>query len=391
MNSSDPAPFIASFGGTFLGDAGLVIDPSTGVIDLSSSTPGLHEVQYQIGGSCPASSTIQITIVPPPVSDWIAPQQLCSNSDPIELNTLLATGAITGGNWSGPGVQNGIFDPAGITGAIMLEYTVLVGSCSSSTIHPMDMAPAPIAFAGPPASVCGNEIEMDASTAAQGTWILPEGVVTTTPDSPTATLMAGDLGSYDVTWSVTANGCMDQHTTTITFMDPATDIWVDAGPDRTITIQTMTELSGNASPGTTTTWNTIDGNGTITGPSALSTSVHGLSIGTNRFTLTARAGSCAIAIDTVTVFLKEFFIPAGFSPNNDGVNDFFEITGLDNFPGTGLHIFNRWGQEVLSSADYRNDWNGRSDNGNELPNDTYFYVLNLGGGNTYNGYVIIKR
>lgn len=68
-----------------------------------------------------------------------------------------------------------------------------------------------------------------------------------------------------------------------------------------------------------------------------------------------------------------------FSPNNDGVNDFFEIDGIDGYPQNSLRIFNRYGNLVYSAAPYRNDWNGiNSTNGKPLPDGAYFYLLDRG-------------
>ncbi|MDG1476379.1 MAG: gliding motility-associated C-terminal domain-containing protein [Vicingaceae bacterium] len=78
-------------------------------------------------------------------------------------------------------------------------------------------------------------------------------------------------------------------------------------------------------------------------------------------------------------------IPEGFSPNGDGVNEVFKITGLENYPDHTFIIFNRWGNKVFKAAPYNNDWTGTSEfgvtiGGNELPVGTYFYILDLGNG-----------
>jgi len=61
-----------------------------------------------------------------------------------------------------------------------------------------------------------------------------------------------------------------------------------------------------------------------------------------------------------------------------------------NFPNAELLMFNRWGNQVFSAKNYRNDWDGTWD-GNELPDGTYFYVLDDGEGNKYSGYVQLTR
>ena len=80
----------------------------------------------------------------------------------------------------------------------------------------------------------------------------------------------------------------------------------------------------------------------------------------------------------------------GFSPNGDDVNDVFTIFGIENFPNNQLQIFNRWGNEILSTENYQNDWKGTW-NGSVVQDGTYFYVLDDGIGNRYSGYVFIRR
>ncbi len=64
------------------------------------------------------------------------------------------------------------------------------------------------------------------------------------------------------------------------------------------------------------------------------------------------------------------------TPNNDGKNDNWTITNITGYNDCKVIIFNRWGQAVFHSAKgYNNDWNGKDDNGNELPDGGYFYVI----------------
>jgi len=77
-------------------------------------------------------------------------------------------------------------------------------------------------------------------------------------------------------------------------------------------------------------------------------------------------------------------VPEGFSPNNDGVNDFFEIPGINEYPASELSVFNRAGQLVYNSTNYGNDWDGSYYDTNNvkngpLPKGAYYYVLKLDG------------
>ena len=86
------------------------------------------------------------------------------------------------------------------------------------------------------------------------------------------------------------------------------------------------------------------------------------------------------------------FLPEGFSPDGDGLNDKLVFTGLQYFAPAQLKVFNRYGTVVYESDDYANDWQGTSlDSGNALPDGTYFYVLRLADGKRYNSYLIINR
>jgi gliding motility-associated-like protein len=88
-------------------------------------------------------------------------------------------------------------------------------------------------------------------------------------------------------------------------------------------------------------------------------------------------------------------VPEVFTPNGDGVNDVFEIRGIEDYPDHDLKIFNKRGHKVFENSGGLVSWNGRStsvlDFGNgQLPEDTYYYVLDLGdGSDLIKGYVYI--
>lgn len=66
-------------------------------------------------------------------------------------------------------------------------------------------------------------------------------------------------------------------------------------------------------------------------------------------------------------------IPNIFTPNQDGINDFFKINGLQN--GDKVSIFNRWGQLVFKTEDINNFWDGTTLKGSLCPDGVYFYII----------------
>jgi len=74
-------------------------------------------------------------------------------------------------------------------------------------------------------------------------------------------------------------------------------------------------------------------------------------------------------------------LPNAITPNGDGLNDQLIFDFLDEnpdeFPDNQLIIFNRWGDVIYEAQPYGNDWGGLSEEGEELPQATYYYILRL--------------
>ena len=103
-------------------------------------------------------------------------------------------------------------------------------------------------------------------------------------------------------------------------------------------------------------------------------------------------------ISTTKITETGLFIPNAFSPDGDGVNDTWEIQGLNSRGGYVITIFNRWENIVYKTNQYNNDWQGESMNtallssDNLLPDGTYFYLIEWEDNSYPNtGYVYIKR
>lgn len=98
---------------------------------------------------------------------------------------------------------------------------------------------------------------------------------------------------------------------------------------------------------------------------------------THVYVVTATTDDGCELSDKVTVYvIDDFPVPNAFSPNNDGINDNWEIPNIETYPDCRVLIFNRWGNQVFSSDGYTEPWDG-TDNGNPLPSGTYYYTIQL--------------
>jgi gliding motility-associated-like protein len=106
---------------------------------------------------------------------------------------------------------------------------------------------------------------------------------------------------------------------------------------------------------------------------------------TTTYTIKVTDANGCINTDKINVIVvcndKNVFIPNTFSPNNDGVNDWFYPRGTGLFIIQSMRVFNRWGEMVFQKANlFPNDptagWNGRY-NGTLLNADVYTYIIEI--------------
>ena len=104
--------------------------------------------------------------------------------------------------------------------------------------------------------------------------------------------------------------------------------------------------------------------------------------GVDSFTyrITDGTGQQSITTIIITISCDKILVFKGISPNDDGRNDTWSILGIEQFPDNVVQVFNRWGNLVFEQNGYGNSaaWNGQW-NGKDLPDGTYFYLIELGG------------
>jgi gliding motility-associated-like protein len=108
------------------------------------------------------------------------------------------------------------------------------------------------------------------------------------------------------------------------------------------------------------------------------------------YTVNVNPSTCLLAGSSVnTIVIEDCTIPTipkGISVNGDGSNDFFVLSNV-----TKLTIFNRLGMKVYSRNNYTDEWGGQSDDGDELPDGTYYYSIDFNGGQNRTGWIYLSR
>ncbi|MFT3908738.1 MAG: gliding motility-associated C-terminal domain-containing protein [Ferruginibacter sp.] len=103
------------------------------------------------------------------------------------------------------------------------------------------------------------------------------------------------------------------------------------------------------------------------------------STGTYQSVLTNSQGCDSVI--TTTLMLRKIIdecitIKNAFTPNGDGINDYWELYRYNCFKKLEVNVYNRYGSLVYHSDDYKNDWSGKYKN-KELPDGTYYYVVKV--------------
>lgn len=243
---------------------------------------------------------------------------------------------------------------------------------------------------------------VDWYTIATGGVAVATGTLTVVPESP---------GFWYAESRNIVSGCVNPVRTQITFTEnptPPAPV-VEAVYHPTVPGGTgKVELSGLPPTGQ---WTILSSTGglTISG-TGISIVLEGLAANTHyAFLVVSEAGCYSPLSEKVILNVREeLFIPEGFSPNGDGINDYFEVTWLKNDPSihARMIIFDRRGNRIFEKENYGNKefwknipsdmwWNGNSESGNlitgyKVPEGNYYYILDLGNGKNIKGTIMVK-
>lgn len=205
--------------------------------------------------------------------------------------------------------------------------------------------------------------------------------------TPSITVSPTQTTSYIVT---VTDGCgTPQGQDTVTVYLPTGVLSTAPTPDLVLCTGDMALLGVSPTGGSlpyTITWTTLNGPDQVPNPNA--TMNQFAPTGSGTFVVEVREGCGTTRFDTIDVSIHDCSVvpPNVFTPNGDGTNDNLVFTGLQNFPGSSLFIYNRWGNKIYESSDYQNDWNGSN-----VSDGVYYYILNQSDGKSLTGFVTILR
>ncbi|WP_250633018.1 gliding motility-associated C-terminal domain-containing protein, partial [Rhodoflexus caldus] len=409
---------------------------STSVLTLTNLQPGVFRYSLTVTDNAGASNTreVQLTVNaapnrPPVVSAGIAQSiTLPTNSVTLTGSASDPDGSIASVRWtqvSGPNTA-AIATPANVqtlvsglvqgTYVFRLTATDNAGATASADVSvTVNAAPnrPPVVSAGTAQSITlptnsatltGSASDPDGSIASvRWTQVSGPNTAAITTPANVQTLVSGLVqGTYVFRLTATDNaGATASADVSVTVnAAPNRPPVVSAGTAQSITLPTNSvTLTGSASDPdgsiASVRWTQVSGPNTaaIATPGNVQTLVSGLVQGTYVFRLTATDNAGATASATVSVMVdvmmslnnnnspqttaehsERRYIQKILSPNNDGVGD----TWIIDVPGElAITIFNRMGQVVYHSDNYRHDWDGTSKDGTPLPANTYFYQIKL--------------
>lgn len=333
------------------------------------------------------SEPLTVTVNPLPVVPGIAAQTICQGGT---LELTATSGASY--RWTGPGIspttQNPLVVP-NVTAANSGAYSVVAvsdaGCAARAVTANVTVIPKVTASVNSPAfSVCaGQSVQLSASGGAYYKWTPSIGLDHDNIANPVATPLQTTKYTVDV-----SNGSCDDTTQSVTVTVNQNPI-ADAGNEIKLFQGQSARLQGTVKGDSITGYYWTPATG-LSDPNVLNP----ITTPTDdiTYTLTAVSKSCGMSTSSVFVRVyKKITIPNTFTPNHDGVNDFWSIDALVTYPESFTQVFDRYGQPVFQSNGYPKPWDG-TENGKPLPAGTYYYVIDLKNGTPkISGWVLLVR
>ena len=370
------------------------LNSGTGVFDPTVDTSGVYT--YSITNACGAySSEIAVTVTQAPNAGGNNSISVCTIDGSFDLTTQLTGNPDTNGVWT-PSLASGtnIFDPLVDASGIYTYTVAAVAPCSTNAISQVtvtvsDSSSPIVNDANPTFCQANNPIVLDLNAVISAT-----GTVNWYTDSTLTSILADtdaliDGEDYYATQTDTS-GCESSNSVVVnvtigdsptpTLINPLNELCISDNPiidDLTLNIIEFDSNINNV------LWYTVaQGGSPLNGSDLLEpdTTYYAVLIDA----VTGCESSIRLAFIPDLTACGELIIPDGFSPNNDGVNDTFDIDDINILvPNFELEIYNRYGNLVYRGGASTPRFNGKSNQTNgdgDLPVGVYFYIFRYNDG-----------
>ncbi|HNW76687.1 MAG TPA: Ig-like domain-containing protein, partial [Bacteroidales bacterium] len=389
--------------------------------DIEQGKVSLILTATPLGGCLPISDTLMVTISGKPSVEAGPDLSVCAGTT-IHLNSATAAN-YSAVSWSANGILlNNNPDslavtyktPSGMAGDMVMNITVSgIGGCADRTASDslvLTLNGAPMVNAGPDLSTQpGTSVVIDA-TVSSGSgvygyqWAPAQYLVnpdvedpTTVPVNENVTLV---LTALDLVTGCAASDSVNINVGVAHLAPVAVDDYAQTIADIPVLIHPMN--------------NDYDPEGTTLHYFILEGPHHGSVSSTDDSSFTYIPDKDYQGIDSIRYFIQDsdslpqtdtamIYITIGegvpieiynvITPNGDGVNDTWTISGIEKYPENSVIIFNRWGDKIRTFNGYNNSdviWDGTNKNGESVPDGTYFYIIKLEHVGSYQGWVFVR-
>jgi gliding motility-associated-like protein len=386
-------------GGGWQPTPGLCSGANCSYLNLNQNT--IYRV-WQDGGFCPGawSQWAVITTVAPPVGGTTVStvSTVCTATNSFQLSLSGQSGIVTAWNTSTACVSPWTPDASLGTGIQMSDTNITQTTCYVATIsnggYCPDVYSSPVTITVTPPTVAGSVISNATVCSAnngdtlyltgnQGNvlyWVQMDtaGNISPMGNLPVPTMQVyNNLNSTTQFAAVVQNGICPADTSLFAIITVVPSPVIFAGNDTTINLGST--LCFNATGGLIYSWTPSTG---LNNPGLSNPCFTPLTFGTYTFSVNGQdVWGCSstdqvtvYVLDTVTVFPP---VVCNFvTPNNDGLNDVWNIMNIARYPDNEVSVFNNHGQQVYSKTGYNNEWDGTY-NGKRLPDGSYYYVVKI--------------
>ncbi len=297
---------------------------------------------------------------------------------PAECNAYSETGAIqvtiSGGTpgysylWSDGNTGE---DRTGLGAGTYILSTSDVNNCTRSDTILVNSLVIVDAYAGPDTTLChGASIQLYGEGGHTASWSPSDFLSDPGIANPMATEIT-QTTSYvlTITEEVSSFGCFNTDTITISVY-PLTGLEVTL--DTFIIRGASIQLEATGGPFSAYRWEPSSGLDNSTIPNPVASPLES----TRYMVYALNENDCEESGSVYLEVIEDIMAYNVFSPNGDGINDFFDIKNADRFPGIVVEVYSRWGDMLFQTVGYDDSrrWDGTT-RGSDAPLGTYYFVI----------------